>query len=118
MLINLTNHPSHLWAEEQKVAASIFGDVEDYAFPLVSPFMGKDQVLKLAEFTFGDIKRKYGIDGITIHIMGEQTLCYALIRLFMANGIPCLASTTERISVDNVDGSKTSVFKFVQFREY
>ena len=34
------------------------------------------------------------------------------------NDIKCIASTTERKSVEKEDGSKISVFRFVQFREY
>lgn len=118
MLINLTNHSSHNWSEAQKFAASVYGDIIDYAFPMVSPSISKIEILNIAEFIFHDIVEKYGVENSTIHIMGEFTLCYALINMFKAEGMLCLASTTERIVTENPDGTKTSTFKFVQFREY
>lgn len=118
MLINLTNHPSSDWPEAQKNAASIYGDIIDYAFPIVSPLISKKEISNISETIFYDIIEKYGTKNTTIHVMGEFTLCYALINMFKAKGMLCLASTTERISIGNPDGTKTSTFKFVQFREY
>jgi hypothetical protein len=50
--------------------------------------------------------------------MGEFTFTYQFVKEMEKRNIPCVASTTERIVTDNPDGSKTTVFKFVQFRPY
>lgn len=118
MFINLTNHPSDHWEGNQIAAASLYGDVIDWPFPVVQPSASHDDIQRLAEDVHGAIANKFGDKVAAVHIMGEFTLCYALVSLFKKNGIRCLASTTERTSIDNPDGTKTSTFNFVQFREY
>jgi len=53
-----------------------------------------------------------------VHIMGELTFCFAMVARLQKAGVTCLASTTRRETVENGDGSKTSRFEFVRFREY
>lgn len=53
-----------------------------------------------------------------IHVMGEMTFVYQFVKLATAAGLRCVASTTERRAVDHPDGSKTSEFRFVRFRDY
>jgi hypothetical protein len=118
MLINLTNHPSEKWGEEQMNAAiSAYNDVIDYPFPSVSPNATEEDINHIAQNTVMDITRKYGLN-ITIHIMGEFTLCYALIKMFKTNGVRCIASCTERIAKELSNGCKISEFHFIKFREY
>ena len=50
--------------------------------------------------------------------MGEMTFTYNLVQKLNSYGHYCVASTTERVAVENPDGSKTVQFEFVQFREY
>lgn len=118
MFINLTNHPSAHWGEEQISAASQYGEIVDWPFPTVQPSASQDDILRFAEDVYSDVIDVYGNKIAAAHIMGEFTLCYALVQLFKASGITCLASTTDRVTTVNPDGSKTSMFKFVQFREY
>lgn len=118
MFINLTNHPSDKWGEDQMAAASLYGEIVDWPFPMVKPSASHDDIRLLAEDIHSAIINKYGKRIAAIHIMGELTLCHALILLFRTDGITCIASTTERIASESSDGTKTSLFKFVQFREY
>lgn len=118
MLINLTNHSSSSWTGKQLSLAQGYGSIVDYPFPQVDPAWDEKKIKDEAERIYHDVMATYAQENLTIHIMGEFTLCYALIQLFKANGIKCIASTTERIVTDNPDGTKTSSFKFVQFREY
>lgn len=38
MLLNLSNHPSSLWCDEQiKAAETLFGEIVDLPFPQVDP---------------------------------------------------------------------------------
>lgn len=117
MFINLTNHPSAGWSDEQFNAARQYGEIVDISFPIIEPTFTKEDVMSLVrkciDFIMG-IK-----DGdIVVHVMGEMTFTYNIVTALKGLGIICLASTTERITVIIPDGKKISEFKFVQFREY
>lgn len=117
MFINLTNHPSSLWGEDQLAAAEQFGEVVDIPFPDISPEAAEEEVNSMAEDYVKEILSHGNGEDITVHVMGEMTFVYALVMRLKALGITCVASTTERI-VKEDDGKKISEFKFVQFREY
>jgi hypothetical protein len=48
MFINLSNHPSDAWTQEQKDAASQYGEIQDLPFPNIPPEMGEKEVADLA----------------------------------------------------------------------
>lgn len=116
MFINLTNHPSENWSDEQLAAARQFGEIVDIHFPNIEPSYTSLMVNDLADITINTIT-SLGKD-ITVHIMGEMTFTYAVVSRLKSLGITCLASTTERNTAIAPDGKKISEFKFVQFREY
>lgn len=115
MFINLSNHPSKNWSAEQLAAANSFGEIKDLAFPNVSPAADESDIEELASET---IKSLPPNQNLTVHVMGEMTLTYAIVSILKTRGIRCVASTTERIVTDNHDGTKTTTFKFFKFREY
>ena len=51
-------------------------------------------------------------------VQGEATLAHALVGGLRAHGIVALAATASRDVEENPDGSRTSHFAFVPFREY
>jgi hypothetical protein len=53
-----------------------------------------------------------------VHIMGEMTLIFRIITLLKRSKIVYVASTSERNTIENEDGTKTILFEFIQFREY
>lgn len=117
MFINLTNHPSSGWSEEQLTAARKYGEIVDLHFPVIEPFYTKEDVLcsvKAYVEMICDIKD----DNTVVHVMGEMTFTHNLVNSLKEKGIKCVASTTERNTVIMPDGKKISEFKFVQFREY
>lgn len=118
MLLNLSNHPSDKWPENQKTAAAQFGKIFDIPFPNIPPDASSEEVNALAKNYLAKIQALASEGKITIHLMGELTFCFALVKLLKQEGITCIASTTERISVAAEDGTKTSQFRFVQFRSY
>ncbi len=63
-------------------------------------------------------KIKYYGKDIVIHLAGEFTLCYALLKRFREQNITCIASCTEIYVEDNGNGEDVVTFEFVQFREY
>lgn len=116
MFINLTNHPSENWSEEQLEAARQYGEIVDLPFPIIEPFFTTKDIEDLADITVDGIK---GLDANPIvHVMGEMTFTYAIVTRLKALGVTCVASTTERLVKMMPDGKKVSEFKFVQFREY
>ena len=121
MFINLSNHPSLLWGEKQLEEAAEYGYIIDLPFPEVDPECGSEIIEDLAEEygeKINELRLSECRDKLVVHIMGELTLCFALVSRLQSSGIRCLSSTTTRQTADNDDGSKTSWFEFVRFREY
>lgn len=116
MFINLSNHPSGSWSEEQLAAAHLYGEIMDIPFPNIEPSFTTSMVNDLADITVGTITA-LGKD-IVVHVMGEMTFTYAVVSRLKAQGIKCIASTTERNIIMASNGQKISEFRFVQFREY
>lgn len=116
MFINITNHPSSDWSEEQLNAARSYGKIVDIPFPNVKPDFTPANIGSLADALVEYVKTL--CEAPVVHVMGELTFTYAVVSRLKALGITCLASTTERNAVIASDGKKVSKFKFVQFREY
>lgn len=115
MLLNLSNHPSSTWPDNQKKAAiEQYESIEDLAFPQIDPQADEDGIEKLVEGYELKIRK---INPMAVHIMGEMTFTFRLVNRLKSIGIPCMASTTNR-KVTEKDGVKTSVFEFVRFRSY
>lgn len=125
IFINISNHPSSGWSDEQKAAALDNANFDqllvDIPFPNVSPEALSYDVYLLAK----DVQSKAwhladarGVDklNVTCMVQGEASLCWYLTLLLNDWGVEVVVATTERVVVDNQDGSKTSAFRFVQFR--
>jgi hypothetical protein len=118
MLINLSNHPSSLWSEEQLFAASIYGEIYDISFPAIDA-NGDEQYISILADTYKDkVLQLSGNEKIYVHVMGEMTFVYAFLERMRKLSIICIASTTKRIATESEDGKKESLFKFVRFRKY
>lgn len=117
MFINLTNHPSEKWGEEQLEAAHRYGEIVDLSFPIIEPTFTKDDIMFLVNESIEAIKG-FKEDDTVVHVMGEMTFTHNLVNALKELGIICLASTTERKTSMTPDGKKISEFQFVQFREY
>lgn len=120
-LINLSNHPSSTWNNEQiQAAAEQFGEVVDVPFPDIDPQWNAEQIEQLADEYLLKIE-KMAVEHQTkptVHLMGEYTFCFALVRKLQTIGINCVVSTSQRQATINPDGTKTIAFNFVQFRPY
>lgn len=119
VFINISNHPSSSWGPEQVAAAEAYGAIEDICFPVVSTDADEDSIDAAAK----DIAKKIfdahddTVD-ITVHVMGEMTLTYALVNILKTSGVRCVASCTDRKVEERPDGSKVSYFVFAGFRKY
>lgn len=119
LFINLSNHPSVHWSEEQlSTAREQYGEIEDMAFPGVPADATEDAITALADEYAGYILEKACEHEVTVHVMGEMTFTMALVSRLMGEGIRCVASTTERDTIDKGDGVKEATFRFVRFRKY
>ena len=115
MLLNLSNHPSASWSPAQLAAAGGESQVLDMPFPAVDPSGDEAYIESLADEYLANILSTKGVSAV--HIMGEMNFTFALVNKLKANGIKCLASTTNRETVEE-NGVKISKFNFVRFREY
>ena len=116
MLLNLSNHPSSNWPENQVQAAQqAYGRVEDMPFPQISPEANTPEIEQLADEYFQQIISK---NPAAVHLMGELTFCYRLANKLKQANIPVVASTTNRQVSYDAQGNKVSNFEFVQFRAY
>ena len=120
VFINYSNHPLDLWGEKQlKEARELGATLLDIPFPQVSPIWSHEEILKFADSETNRIKEAtVNFDNAIVHIMGELTLIYNVIRKLKESGIKCVASTTERVTELLPSGEKISKFNFVTFREY
>lgn len=123
MLLNLSNHPLAKWESTQRAAAERqFGIIEDMPFPQIAPNASFADVTHIArEYSKKCMAMLAGSandESNAVHLMGEFTFTYQFLKEMESLGIVCVASTTERIVTENPDGSKNTVFKFVQFRPY
>ena len=115
--VNLTNHLSERWSEEQLQAAG--GNVIDVPFPNVDPDATSDHVKNLAD---GLVSKVLEHEPDTVLVQGEMTLTYRVVNLLRQKGVRVVAATSKREVVETTreDGStdKRVVFRFVRFREY
>jgi hypothetical protein len=116
MFINISNHPTSKWGDEQLLAAQEFGELLDKKFPNILPHASAEDVQAMAADMAEEVTEN-GTNAV-VHVMGEMGYTHALVTLLKAAGVRCFHSTTERKVTENLDGSKTVVFEFVQFRSY
>lgn len=121
MLINLSNHPSINWSQEQKLKAlELYKEIVDIPFPEVDPNGEEEYIENLAGEYLNkilEIKNRTS-ETVVVHLMGELTFSFALLVKLKANGVRCVASTTQRVVMDEGNGRVTKLFRFVRFREY
>ena len=119
MFINLTNHPSDQWSNEQRDAADKYGSILDIPFPNVSPESTEEDIARLAE-TYTEKILRMNPDAVLCQ--GEICLAFAIAERLRAHHIPVLAACSERITEETAqaDGStyKVSRFVFRRFRQY
>ena len=120
MLLNLSNHPSPHWpALQLEAAREQFGDVADLPFPAIDPETDTAGVEQLAaEYENTVLARLQGAQPQAVHLMGEMSFTLALAARLQRRGIAVYCSTTRRLVVDEKDGTKTTRFEFVRFRQY
>ncbi|WP_291528076.1 TIGR02221 family CRISPR-associated protein [Bacteroides sp. UBA939] len=120
LLINLSNHPFSAWSEQQYQAAEVYGKCVDLPFPDINPLCNDQEIEQLSdEYLEKVLVMSNGHEGtLTVHLMGELTFCFSLLRKLQSRNIRCIASCTERNVTMTEDGVKHTFFHFVRFRDY
>ena len=120
MLINLSNHPSEKWSENQLCAAhEAYGDIMDFPFPEIDAAASEDEICTLALDTANEIT---AIGPTAVLCQGEYSFTFAVTAGLIRRGIPVICATSVRRAIDAPmpDGStqKQIIFRFERFREY
>ena len=118
LLINFSNHPSQDWHTNQFESAQQYGEIKDLTFPSISPTASEKDLLPIVNQFVQKISSMGKDCQTTVHVMGEMTFTFMVVTRLKEMGIKCIASTTERKTTYNDDGTKLSEFSFVKFREY
>lgn len=92
--------------------------IVDLPFPNVDPKAGPDEIDRMASEQVARLQAAGLKSGDIVHVMGELTLTYQIVRRLKSLGVTCVAATTERIVTTQPDGKKLSEFHFIQFRPY
>ena len=119
VFINLSNHPSLNWSNDQLSEAKKYGKVIDIPFPSIDASCSEDVIDELVDEYYIKLN-KY--DNPVVMVQGEFTFTYRIVKRLKEAGIKALTSCSERIATTKTDADgnveKMSVFKFVRFREY
>lgn len=119
IFINYTNHPVKDWSEEQVSAAKKYAEeLVDIPFIVIDPDKDEDDIEKIADSELKKILKVAEGHDATVHLMGEQTLSFSLIKKLQGLGVRCVASTTKREVKDLGNNKREVTFRFVKFREY
>ena len=119
LFLNLTNHPSSLWCGKQLEAARAYGEIIDMPFPVIDEMADETYIEALADEYLQKILELAKDKNVIVHLMGELTFTFALLKRLQGYGIPCIASTSKRIVREETAGRKTEViFQFERFRRY
>lgn len=112
--VNFSNHKSKNWDKEQISAAEKFGAIVDIPFPLVDPVCPEEKINELGQTCYEQIM---SYKPKAVMCQGEFTLAYNVICRLKQSGVLVVAACSKRC-VEEKGGVKTSIFRFVRFREY
>lgn len=118
-LINLTNHPSGRWSNDQIQVCQKKGQIVDLPFPQIASDCSRKQMDDLTDSYLQEIQK---FENPSVLIQGEMVFTYSLVRRLEERKIPAYAAITTREAVESIqpDGSsfKQSVFRFQGLRPY
>lgn len=112
--INFTNHKSEAWEQKQIDAAREYGEIMDIPFPNVDPQCSEQEIKEIGEQCCREILWH---NPEAVLCQGEFTLTVEIVQRLKSAGVRVLAACSERVVTER-EGIKTSVFRFVRFREY
>jgi len=121
VFVNLSNHPSDKWSEEQTRAVlavpcpiAPINKIVDVSFPAVDPADDTPVLAKVAEKIIHDLPP----GTVAALVQGEYILSTLIVQGLQALSIDCYTATTHRNVIDLPDGKKLTEFKFERLRKY
>jgi len=90
MLLNLSNHPSSLWQDNQlKAALDKYESIIDIDFPYIDPDYSEQEIEELAQEYFNKCLPYFNsVDRYNAaHIMGEHNFVFSIVNKLMNAGI-------------------------------
>jgi hypothetical protein len=119
--INISNHPSTEWGNEQlKMAYEIADEIVDISFPAVDPAESDAKLRQLCSeivFLLESLSDNNTLNH-SVHVMGEMRLTFLIVKTLQANGYRCYASAGLRDVSTLKDGRMIRKFRFHSFKEY
>ncbi len=119
MLINVSNHPSEKWSDEQRKCSLEYGEIIDMAFPSINVQITSEGIDKLVEEYSQKILMYHNP---VVLLQGEYIFTYRLVRKLKARGLKVVAACSERKATEYVNEEgitiKKSEFVFCGYREY
>jgi len=118
-LINISNHSSSSWGEEQKRG---WDRIIDISFPQISPAWGEETVRQRSKDLWEQVEGIKIEQGTRPFIMlqGEFSLCYLLYEKLRNGGYKIAIPTTSREVIEETTSTgevvKKSIFRFVRWR--
>lgn len=124
LFLNLSNHPSSQWSNEQREAALALAGpaarIVDLPFPQVDPRRTDLKYLDelIASLPVQEFALRYRHAPKAAMVQGEHVLTVLLVARLLELGFRCYAATSERQTEVQPDGRKVVTFRFVCFRPY
>lgn len=114
IFVNFTNHPSSLWAEEQRKEALQYGEIIDLSYPMVDA-AGDEEYIE--DLTMEYVEKIMQYDPCAVLCQGEFNLCYRVVSELKEKGITVMAACSKRM-VKEFENKKEVIFNFERFRNY
>ena len=118
--INLSNHSSKNWSEEQLNSAKQYSEnVIDIPYPNIPPTATQEQIKDIMKDT---LEKVIDANPKVVMCMGENITCHNFVKELEKLNIQTVATVTKPVTekVKNEDGTERTIktFKFEGFRDY
>lgn len=118
--INLSNHSSSNWSEEQLNSAKQYSEnIIDIPYPNIPPAASQSEIKEIMKDTLNKVIEA---NPKTVMCMGENITCHNFVKELEKLNIQTVAAVTKPVTeiIKNEDGTERTVktFKFEGFRDY
>jgi hypothetical protein len=115
VFLNLSNHPSATWGEEQRRGPLALAErLVDHPFPVVPPAADGAELARLVQATLAGLPERL----VGAMVQGEYVVSALLVQALQARAVPCFVATTERSVQVGPDGAVSRRFGFVAWRAW
>ncbi len=116
MLLNVSNHPFSSWPQQQQIDAQRhYGGVVEIPFPHIEPDWDIPHIMQVCTQLCKQIME---LHPQAVYIVGEHVTTFILVRMLQEHGITCLNARSERVVIQQADGTESKRFQYKGFRAY